>query len=810
MTALHNEKNVMDSINVGNGQNENSPKESPSESQRALAFTIQFSDNKDFTGSHNLNKFASRHTRNVSLSNFGDVKKKQSTISSLQAIGLSPLPSRKYVMPRRAGYHSEGYFSSDQEDDIRSRSDFLARKLKNGELGGEMNKQKLQEEAAVRGSSHIKPNFHLPIDKPNFNEFMDIRDKVDSKRHNTSLTNINSSFYDYNCKEEWLVASTNSDNDIEIRVHTQNPDEVTDEVEDVIDSSNDTVSEAGTYTIERDQPCPEEEEARKKLENIIGFMKTNQEKGIAQDKDEDNAYKSSLYRDNPNWINEWASQVAKHNHESEIEGQPHQAKTSVLQFAKSRVKPKLSPSPTGTLPATNVAVLPPSGRKLTPSPQRTRTHLYQPQSNITISNDPPVKHDNKNPEHYSDSSLETESYLRATESVVTAMQARMTLSLDSGGESDVDTSHSCQGPAEHEHSSVLRRASNASDSSTRRDGRQSDSSSEAEGRSKFPGPQTRYNRAFSLRRARLDCEPTPFDKKKNKTTSKPDVASTSVNKVKKNSEPVKVNQPRLLKTKSPKPENTSIARTDSGKFSTKTTKPGLQSTHATKQIAPKKDVKKNQSARSNSTLSSREVEFQNWKRRKSYDPMKAAAEGKKKEAAKKVSPLSTSMTQSSIVDSDNSPSHQNPVLRSASFHGTGDITPNYVSSEEEVTLSADEEDSPLSACPIISNTDSPSKALECLTMASVHGISEKIKGSSTKLLEKLRYLYAEDQEKSMKLAEVMESLTKTTASDSSINRSPSRELSAATIRSLKCIENVFEVLDDVLFDEEDFDSEWDH
>lgn len=33
--------------------------------------------------------------------------------------------------------------------------------------------------------------------------------------------------------------------------------------------------------------------------------------------------------------------------------------------------------------------------------------------------------------------------------------------------------------------------------------------------------------------------------------------------------------------------------------------------------------------RSNSTLSSREMEFQNWKRRKSYDPMKAAAEGKK-------------------------------------------------------------------------------------------------------------------------------------------------------------------------------------
>lgn len=41
-----------------------------------------------------------------------------------------------------------------------------------------------------------------------------------------------------------------------------------------------------------------------------------------------------------------------------------------------------------------------------------------------------------------------------------------------------------------------------------------------------------------------------------------------------------------------------------------------------------KDHKK--STRSNSTLTSKEVEFQNWKRRKSYDPMKAAAEGKKK------------------------------------------------------------------------------------------------------------------------------------------------------------------------------------
>lgn len=85
----------------------------------------------------------------------------------------------------------------------------------------------------------------------------------------------------------------------------------------------------------------------------------------------------------------------------------------------------------------------------------------------------------------------------------------------------------------------------------------------------------------------------------------------------------------------------------------------FQPLHTPKPVtAMKKDVNRKQggaSGRSNSTLSSREVEFQNWKRRKSYDPMKSAAEGKKKEAAKKAT-MSSSMTQSSIVPSETSPS----------------------------------------------------------------------------------------------------------------------------------------------------------
>jgi hypothetical protein len=56
-------------------------------------------------------------------------------------------------------------------------------------------------------------------------------------------------------------------------------------------------------------------------------------------------------------------------------------------------------------------------------------------------------------------------------------------------------------------------------------------------------------------------------------------------------------------------------------------------------------------------------------------------------------------------------SMQNPVLRSASFHGTAGLTPNYISSEEEeVTLSADE-DSPTTGQSLLAAPSSPSKVI---------------------------------------------------------------------------------------------------
>lgn len=60
------------------------------------------------------------------------------------------------------------------------------------------------------------------------------------------------------------------------------------------------------------------------------------------------------------------------------------------------------------------------------------------------------------------------------------------------------------------------------------------------------------------------------------------------------------------------------------------------------------------------------MEFQNWKRRKSYDPMKAAAEGKKKaELAKKQNQNTTlQFSVDGNQDCDSSPSHSSSVHRS--------------------------------------------------------------------------------------------------------------------------------------------------
>nr|CAI5828968.1 unnamed protein product [Callosobruchus analis] len=204
---------------------------------------------------------------------------------------------------------------------------------------------------------------------------------------------------------------------------------------------------------------------------------------------------------------------------------------------------------------------------------------------------------------------------------------------------------------------------------------------------------TRSNRAFSLRRAhadneqaQLNCPNTPKMKRKvfqpeikqeraisvdRKPMKTNEVQSRYMLNISKRStpQPVVKTDVKSSATKAP-PRPQSFTRTDASRFSMRTNKPTTMSGSATK--ANKKDGKKSSSGgsggpRSNSSLSSREVEFQNWKRRKSYDPMKAAAEGKRREAAARKSAQHDTLDGLPDRDSqsqESSPSHSGSVHRS--------------------------------------------------------------------------------------------------------------------------------------------------
>ncbi|XP_018343402.1 PREDICTED: uncharacterized protein LOC108749300 [Trachymyrmex septentrionalis] len=230
------------------------------------------------------------------------------------------------------------------------------------------------------------------------------------------------------------------------------------------------------------------------------------------------------------------------------------------------------------------------------------------------------------PQLESDSDLETSSYLQTTQNVVSAMSARMTgyrPPLVSDNESDEDTSHSL-------HQNISKGLRHPSDT---------ESSDEQHPMSQSPISSTKYNKEFSLRKAKLDLQRT-----------KP--VSSSVNKAKNLSHDAHGKSESL----------SSINRTDSGRPNARINR-GLNMGPKSKPKEPKKP----------SASNVREVEMQNWKRRKSYDPMKAAMEGRRKAGlAKKNAALS--------------PSH---VARSQSFHGSVGLAVSDWSDEEPV-ISADE------------------------------------------------------------------------------------------------------------------------
>ncbi|XP_026743455.1 uncharacterized protein LOC113505122 [Trichoplusia ni] len=106
-----------------------------------------------------------------------------------------------------------------------------------------------------------------------------------------------------------------------------------------------------------------------------------------------------------------------------------------------------------------------------------------------------------------------------------------------------------------------------------------------------------------------------------------------------------------------------------------------KSRSSTREVSQPKNLDKGQKKpsqhRSSSALATKEVEFSNWKKRSSYDPMKAAQEGKRRQQMAK--------RQDCNKDDLSSPSHSSPVHRSQSFHTTNmaDLTLDYSSEETE-------------------------------------------------------------------------------------------------------------------------------
>lgn len=825
--------------------------------------------------------------------------------------------------------------------------------------------------------------------------------------------------YDYH-HQEAMMGVTGSGRQPEVVNDSEMAAETVEEEEDRCD---DAASETGTYTIGKDSPSPDEDQSRRDIDRVFGLLpsvsisaQSETSMGVSTAGQIDPIENNN--RSTPQWIREWAAQVAQQQEA------PLAHLVNIPTLPANLAKPPSHPRP------------PPPELPTAQRPRRRLPSVPPGASNSSSrSRSSPRPSDMSDP---SDSSLETESFLRDTESVVSAMQARV--DGRSSTESDAETRssssyrpsvHSSVVPAELENSRKLsaqlrakirsldeqypvtsttatpsapirkttyvmtanNSSNNAMNTSTTTStttniihnelhgddakslhsdsslsdftsGETSSRSRHAHEDNKTPNnvPAVRYNRALSLRRGRLG-----LDVERNSSASLSGAGSSAPNKDHRrpNDSPSRGSSPQVpaastaplvrklssISTNSqmsatstssargppPNASSNSFSRNDGGRFSlrlgSKTEKTGSASASTFK---PK--VNKSQSgnipppqpqqvmasppqpphvtgarkSRSNSTLSSKEAEFQNWKRRKNYDPMKAAAEGKKKEAARRAQTTTLTMSQSmigTVTSMASSPSSQSPsppprtIIRSASFtcvnntkarsggmdaggqqskyNNNSRRTPHHkpVSMHNSTLLySSDDENDMLYSPPkkaspkpspmttrkymglnlmqttshnsppslpadfsdmasVMSNdvdlTSSPGsprrklyledsllmrtsasnsslrartklEALDNLVISTIYGMSAKIRSNAESLMRKLRPQYVDDLERLGLIDDALNRLSDC-ASESPIHsmtagRSSSRELSG-TLKVMKRVEQVFQALDQVLFED---------
>ncbi|XP_064118725.1 mucin-2-like isoform X4 [Macrobrachium nipponense] len=789
----------------------------------------------DITAS--ISKWAPKHRRNLSLTKVEEHKKVEERVGKPPVgrprsgtIGATGL----FQGRRAGGYHSEGYFSSDQDDETPRRTADLKspRSPRTPELRSPQTPQRLvrsTSQDSAKGAS-LKMRTPSPDSSSRASHTMTLNEsasylieKMMSGTPETQRKQPGKTEGRTCCKAEKkptvaeVTGRTKSEKGSKIAT------KMTPEARKQSTSANslsscqtydvklglgnepgkeekDDVSEAGTYTIEKDSSSPEVEQARNDIDRVFGVSGTESEAEITPRGNvpseepftttpEADKFKSpsSLSRNSPNWIQQWAAQVAEHTKTPDssktLIGSPRGSKPTLTSLSSSQESSESRPRRKLPTPPTHHHHLPygmtsPRASDISDHESPTKGRLLR---DLYDSPTPPPPLGPPQSDPYG---RDTESLLRDTEQLVTSLQARMDMktcggggirgssfeSHDSGGDSDLDTSTSY--PINEDDDRLMktfgaqqktklklggieggvsssssrtppvsasprkgaggdsflgldssttssssvsrlnklgghfkRERSIVSDSgydiySASREGGgeqclQSDSSSEASEPLKDSrkatdnNPPLKFNRAFSLRRARLGCDETATA---TTTTTTPSKSSLPVEKKKLAQSPSVGNVPGTRKplssskshqsTRGDSQSQTSasksggandFSRGDGGRFSLRLARSG--STNTVSKSPSHSSVRKELSngirraaPRSNSTLSAKEVDFQNWKRRKNYDPMKAAAEGRKKLVEKK----NEKNTQGNGRNSSamRSPSPPGSLLRSASFHGT--------------------------------------------------------------------------------------------------------------------------------------------
>ncbi|KAK7078673.1 hypothetical protein SK128_000012 [Halocaridina rubra] len=735
-----------------------------------MAFTIELggggagqgdTPTKKLDISASISKWAPKHRRNLSLTKVEEHKKVEERIGKPPVgrprsgtIGTTGL----FQGRRAGGYHSEGYFSSDQDDEFPRRTELKSpRSPRTPELrspqtpqrvirsssqdsakGASLRKQPGKPEGRTCCKAEKKPTVAEVTGRVKTEKGTKSNGKMTPEgRKDSTSGNSLTSYQTYDAKQGLSI--------------------------DLGKEEKDDVSETGTYTIEKDSSSPEVEQARNDIDRVFGVSGTESEADMTPRANippeepwtptpEPEKYKQSpvsLSRSSPNWIQQWAAQVAEHTKTPDGSsklplGSPRGSKPPLASLSSSQESSESRP------------------RRKLPTPP-TRHHPFgmtSPRASDLSDHESPTKGKflrdlYESPslgQHQNDYSRDTESFLRDTEQLVTSLQARMEMktgvrgssfeSHDSGGDSDLDTSTSY--PIVDDDDRLMktfssqqknklklsgidgisktppvatsprkpdplglesrlklgthfkRERSIVSDggydmySSARGTGEQclqSDSSSEAseplkDSRSKTidNNPPLKFNRAFSLRRARLGCDDVPQSKSNIPIEKKKLAQSSSVGNMpgtKKVPSATKTIQSTRVDSQSQaissKAGSNDFSRGDGGRFSLRLARSGSTSavskspSHASGKKELYNGLRKG-TPRSNSTLSAKEVDFQNWKRRKNYDPMKAAAEGRKKLVEKKVD--KNAPCNGRLSAGLRSPSPPGSLLRSASFHGT--------------------------------------------------------------------------------------------------------------------------------------------